>query len=358
MALRIHRTLGTPAAPNHVSLDRWHPNNPRMVKVLARVVELSKETNTQIPEPLMSDIKEALCEPLHIDLEETPDYVVASPDGNQIVAVLDDEYVLCDVTKGKIVDRYPRTSSGCKSVGPWFRERVKHYTSKGEHVLKQGDEQVAKVDPCAYLRNSNNCTVVAAALKSGCVDIFNAKTKTLMHRLPCHKPNIVAMEISDDGSAVATRTDDGTVRVWSTATGMCNMVAHDPGTYAPELILSPTGRRLMSIRESEPDNQAVTIWDVKRHGESAVLDVQEEHAYVETGVFSLDETKALIAMEDGMIVVLDAATAQPLASVITGLRELQWVFFGPNADRIIYCDTNGVIEGVNFPDMTRITVQQ
>ena len=79
----------------------------------------------------------------------------------------------------------------------------------------------------------------------------------LMAALRGHSKTVYVLSFSPDGSRLASRSDDNTVRLWDGATGVSIATLEGHSGYVTPLSLSPDGSRLAS----GSDDETVRLWD-------------------------------------------------------------------------------------------------
>lgn len=117
------------------------------------------------------------------------------------------------------------------------------------------------------------------------------------------------MAFSPDGLTLASASDDGNVKIWDLAMGICLTTLRGFGSRVSSVAFSPDGRTLASGSMVD----AVTIWDVMTgdhlamFGDSA-LTIEDPNVSV---AFSPDNRRVASASQKG-VKIWDAATGNCL----------------------------------------------
>lgn len=139
--------------------------------------------------------------------------------------------------------------------------------SDGDHVLQfdvAGGRQVGAVGKCGW----SSAVAVSPDGKlgasghstdspSGVVRIFEMETGRVLHRLPAHEGETLAVAFHPRGDLLATGGRDGRVRLWDVRSGtrLRTLEGHPQGIY--QIAFNPDGTRLASAGWDE----GVRLWD-------------------------------------------------------------------------------------------------
>ncbi len=168
--------------------------------------------------------------------------------------------------------------------------------SKGqpERLRKRWQDRMG--DYVIGLRWSPTGTRLAAAQVDGPVRVYDARTGTVMLRLPGHGFGTTDLGFSHDGSRLATCGQDGRVRFWDPKTGGEKTAVAGGVAWVEHLAWSPTENLLASAA-----GKSLRLWDA----DGAPLRVFEEHASTVSDVKWRPKTRQLSTTAYGALTLWD-----------------------------------------------------
>lgn len=125
-----------------------------------------------------------------------------------------------------------------------------------------------------------------------------------------HKKSITEIAFSPDGETIATGSEDGTVRLWSTRTGKHKALIVGADKYAwVQLIWSPDGRKLATNSSHNRDeNRKTQVWDAGTGELKATLGAEISRDYL--SAWSPDGRTLLTGSSGGTAKLWDAETGR------------------------------------------------
>ncbi|MGH3347248.1 MAG: BTAD domain-containing putative transcriptional regulator [Nocardioides sp.] len=158
--------------------------------------------------------------------------------------------------------------------------------------------------------------------ESGIVDIRDADTGESIRAFRGHRDDINDVAFTEDGSVLATSGDDGTLRLWDSATGSSMQVVREPGARG-----SVRDRSVWSPSFSPDGTLVAASWP----GTVRVIDVRTGRIIMSipadgpVGTAFSPDGERLVYGTEGPTVVADARTGDELFSVgQEGARDVSW----------------------------------
>jgi WD40 repeat protein len=189
---------------------------------------------------------------------------------------------------------------------------------------------------------------LASASEDGTVRVWDSATGQELLTLKGGMSRVTCVAFSPDGSRLASASHDQTVRIWDSATGKELRTLKGHTGWVRGVAFSPDGSHLASAS----DDQTVRVWDCATGRELLVL---EGHTSWVTGVcFSPDGSRLASASDDQTVQVRDSATGQQLLSVPGHTSTVTGVTFSPRYLRLAsasYDQTVRIWDGVTGQEL-------
>ncbi len=186
-----------------------------------------------------------------------------------------------------------------------------------------------------------------------------------------HTGRIMAAAYSPDGQRLATASDDGTAKVWDSATGKELLSLPTQATRGRHgMAFSPDGKRLATASGFGD----VKVWDTRSGQELLLLHGHSD--WISAVAFSPGGTRLITGSEDRTAIVWDSTTGKALATLRGHTDQVTDVAFSPDGKRLVsvsldghariwdadsyqevlsLSDPSGAIQGVAFsPDGSRL----
>ncbi len=130
-----------------------------------------------------------------------------------------------------------------------------------------------------------------------------------------HLGSINDVEISPDGTRIASASGDNSIKIWDAASGeeLHSLEGHSDSVY--QVVFSPDGARIVSAS----DDSCIKLWDVASGVDLRAL--EDRFVNVNPVVFSPDGTRIALMSSDGTIILCDAHNGEELHTLVghTGL---------------------------------------
>jgi WD40 repeat protein len=202
-----------------------------------------------------------------------------------------------------------------RSVAAGSRNRVVVWDLSSGHVIAQlglgGDND--EVTHVAYIPNS---TLIAAASTDGTVRLLDsAKPEQLARSLgQTGGPEIKALDVSADGSYLATASEDRSVRVWRIADAMPLRTLAGPASTDADVAFSPDGK-FVALAAADA---AVHIWEWQEDRKLAVL---HRHVDAINSVQFAPDESIITASDDSTVAIFACTTCQPFNELLKVAEE-------------------------------------
>ena len=180
----------------------------------------------------------------------------------------------------------------------------------------------AGVSPHAELKRSYTTEALSVFQEARAAD-------TEVVRITGHTDVVQTAAFSSDGLRIVTASEDKTVRIWDTATGLQLMLLSGHTRRVPSAAFSPDGTRIVTASL----DKTVRIWDAAT-GRQIVL-LSGHTGGVWSATFSPDGRRIVTASSDKTARVWDVSTGQQIA-LLTGHADRVWsAAFSPDGQRIV-----------------------
>ncbi|WP_055536136.1 WD40 repeat domain-containing protein [Streptomyces alboniger] len=141
--------------------------------------------------------------------------------------------------------------------------------------------------------------------------LLAAASRPLQQRLTGHKGEVGSVAISTDGRTVASGGQDGTVRLWNTATSSARITLEGHEGAVHSVALSPDGRTVVSGGR----DGTVRLWDTRTGQQRALL--AEHQGMVRSVAFSPDGRTVASGGRNGTVRLWNTVTGE-LRKPLTG----------------------------------------
>jgi WD40 repeat protein len=160
--------------------------------------------------------------------------------------------------------------------------------------------------------------------------LFAEATRNLPISPPLrHAHRVTSAAFSHDGARIVTASDDGTARVWDTATGTPISPPLEHLDRVVSAAFSPDGTRVITAS----GDSTARIWDTAT-GKPLSLPLKHRHG-VTTAAFSPDGTRVVTASQDGTACVWDTATGNPISPLLRHQDHVLSAAFSPDGARVV-----------------------
>jgi WD40 repeat protein len=316
----LERTLSAPQR-----LWRWCRRNPEVASLTAAVVgAVLVGTMVSIYYAIRADEKAE-----QADQEKNrADQVASEAEANLYVALMNMAQADWEnANVGRILDtlehyRHPGRKRDPRGWEWYYQDRL------CQLELRTLKGHAGKVFSVAFSPDGSR---LASGSNDGTIKIWDTASGQVQRTLKGHSREVWRVAFSPDGSRLASGSDDGTIQVWDTASGQVQrtLTAHSDKIW--RVAFSPDGSRLAS---GSADG-TIKVWDVDRGQEMPKLRVNTGQAgEVWSVAFSPDGSRLAAGSADGTIKVWDAAGAQEPRTLKEHSDEVSSMAFSPDGSRL------------------------
>jgi DNA-binding beta-propeller fold protein YncE len=219
------------------------------------------------------------------------------------------------------------------------------HTSEAEEALHRAVQALrvqftlrGHTEPVGGVAYSPDGMRLATASEDGSVKIWDTATGQELLTLKA-APDGFATDVtfSPDGARLAAAVGDGLVQVWDVNTRQKLLDFSGHTAFIFEIVFSPDGARLATAS----DDGTAKVWDAASGKEMFTL--SGHTLWVGSIVFSRDGTRLATISGDGTAKIWDAATGREMLSLNDGLN-LYDVAFSPDGERIATVNREGVVK--------------
>ena len=163
---------------------------------------------------------------------------------------------------------------------------------------------------------------IASGSEDGTMRLWETASGRQLRVLAGHGDTVSSVAFSPDGRTIASGSEDGTMRLWETASGRQLRVLAGHGDTVSSVAFSPDGRTIAS----GSDDDTVRLWDA---ASGRALRVLKGHwHYVNSVAFSPDGRTIAGGSWDGTARLWDIATGRELALFAT-FADGSWIILTP-----------------------------
>ena len=145
-------------------------------------------------------------------------------------------------------------------------------------------------------------TVLASGADDGTIRLWDTATGDLTVTLEGHTASVTSLSFSPDGTVLASASDDHTVRLWDTATGDLTVTLERHTSWVYSVAFSSDGTRVASGSADD----TIRLWDAATGENTALFEIPIGLA--NSVEFSPDGTTLASFSKDGTVKVWDLAT--------------------------------------------------
>lgn len=208
----------------------------------------------------------------------------------------------------------------------------KPYTLEAEVALREvvGLNSTKLIGHSGYVKSTTfnfSGNRIASASDDGTVRVWDATTGNQLLLLE-YSSNAETVSFTPDNNSIISSYGDGTILVWNALTGEQKYVLKGHDKWVNSIAISPNGRHIVS---TSWDN-TIRKWDIETQNQLYVLNSEEPINYVS---YSPDGQLIAIAMDNGYIYIMDAATGNFLSVLEGHLGKVSSALFSHDGKRIV-----------------------
>jgi eukaryotic-like serine/threonine-protein kinase len=181
---------------------------------------------------------------------------------------------------------------------------------------------------------------LASAAGDGSIKLWSVATGENLHTLTGHRTGVIEVAFSPDGRFLASGSLDGDVRLWDAEAGWTSRSLRGHTDIVQGVAFSSDGKRLVS----GSFDRTVKVWDVPTGQE---LHTFGRHGTGVNGIaLSPDGLRLAVALRDGSVILWDTVHQREAITLQTG-AEAATVAFSPDGSRLVTGSYAGL--GPAFP---------
>jgi len=206
-----------------------------------------------------------------------------------------------------------------------------------------------RVNGCAFGPDGG---IVVSASDDNTVKIWDTETGVEISTLKGHSHGVNACAVSPDGSFIVSASSGGTIIVWDRAsqTERLALIGHKGAVL--DCAIFPDGLRIVSAS----DDGTLKIWDAATGNELRTLVGHEKP--VSACVVSADGALILSSSEDGTVKVWDSSTAELLLSTEAQRGSVNDCAIDPTATLFVSASSDSTLKTWWLERKQRLAVQQ
>ncbi|MFH1998333.1 MAG: protein kinase [Planctomycetota bacterium] len=268
--------------------------------------------------------------------------IIFSPDGDKLVAVMEDNFWWVWNISLDIPSKTTRTSGDIEQIAFSPDSRSLAMTSSKREVRVIDVEKMESEEPrtlddviTSFAFDSTSRRIVAV-LKSGKVQVMDAELKKVLFPLDVEEGMISRAEFDVEGGRILGVSDFGTAGLWNAGTG-----AYQGALLNTEWIKTaqffPSGRRVLIL----PEYGAARLWDEEQREE--IQSLSGYNGVVDYAVISPDNKKIVLSTNHDTIWVWDVDGERMHFKMRHGSR-ICFIGFSPESEWLWVGTDDGALE--------------
>ncbi|KZV86664.1 WD40 repeat-like protein [Exidia glandulosa HHB12029] len=173
---------------------------------------------------------------------------------------------------------------------------------------------------------------IAVGCGNSHVRILDAATGTTVHRLSGHTDQVNQVAVSPNGSLVASCSNDRSIRLWDTVTGLAfgaPLVGHS--NFAKSVVFSPDGTRVVS----GSDDGTIRVWSTETCTPVQLGPLPRHRGRVETVAYSPDGSRIVSGSRDRTVRIWNAHTGGAVLTLDGHTGWIRSVAYSPDGLHIV-----------------------